>query len=511
MLSQDFAKLFRGRTDAWGKLEGYCVKEEVTEEHYSRHLEGSVSLGIYPLLDDVTCYFFGIDLDRFSQEEAIKITSEFHRAGIPVYPARRKSKEFHLYGFAWDKFEARKLRRALNFLLDNSPTVREVLERSGKEGLTVEAKIFPKQDELSPQTPLGNYINLPCFGGERPFIDRNGSPVPLDKFLRAIKLIPEEAIEKVLEKVPPASTPVQAQRRPSSVKKSPRHPPCIENILKGLKMGNRDEGAFALARHYLDQNYEPDEVEKILLEWDKLNDPPLGDKLIRDKVKSATKGYPFGCSSILENDVLKSLCPGKDKCPWSQPELEEPLVFFEEYPEVKPALEFIGDTAFVTTLLDASLLTKKGKYRRAKTHITVTSERSYFPCTEDHFQARGLSQTSPVMLREVRWSPAGVKDFIGGKKAVTFTEVFNDIKKQLAEYIDFAEKEAYYCISLWIIRTYFFPLFQAYPYLYFGGVRESGKTKTIEVIRLLALTPFHRAIYQPQRYFVWLRRGGRRF
>lgn len=40
--------------------------------------------------------------------------------------------------------------------------------------------------------------------------------------------------------------------------------------------------------------------------------------------------------------------------------------------------------------------------------------------------------------------------------------------------------------TLWIIGTYFFPLFNAYPYVYVGGIRESGKTKLLTLSSCLS-------------------------
>ena len=67
-VSQDaleaFASLFKGRTDARGTMDGGCLKEPVTIQSYQRHLQGDESLGVYPLLDNGTCWFAAVDLDR---------------------------------------------------------------------------------------------------------------------------------------------------------------------------------------------------------------------------------------------------------------------------------------------------------------------------------------------------------------------------------------------------------------------------------------------------------------
>ena len=59
-----FMGLFSGRKDVYGSVEGKSNKEPVTEELYRQHLEGKKSLGVYPLLDDATCNFFAVDIDK---------------------------------------------------------------------------------------------------------------------------------------------------------------------------------------------------------------------------------------------------------------------------------------------------------------------------------------------------------------------------------------------------------------------------------------------------------------
>jgi hypothetical protein len=47
----EFAELFAGRTDAWGSVEGACVRGTVGIGRYGQHLEApGRSLGVYPLI-----------------------------------------------------------------------------------------------------------------------------------------------------------------------------------------------------------------------------------------------------------------------------------------------------------------------------------------------------------------------------------------------------------------------------------------------------------------------------
>jgi len=82
---EGFASLFRGRSDAWGKVEGGCVRETLTPEHYRRHLEGKTSLGIYPLLPSSDVNFLAIDVDLANFQVALNIRNKFKEDKLNSY------------------------------------------------------------------------------------------------------------------------------------------------------------------------------------------------------------------------------------------------------------------------------------------------------------------------------------------------------------------------------------------------------------------------------------------
>jgi len=164
-----FAHLFRGRTDVWGSVEGRCNKEPVTLEHYRHHLEGITSLGIYPLLDDGTCYFAACDIDEKDFAKPLAIRQELAELRLPSYITESKHKGFHVYLFAEIPFKASEIRRLLSSILD-------------KLGIP-KTELFPKQDMVDERTPYGNYINLPCFGYTRQFITTKLKTMPITEIM----------------------------------------------------------------------------------------------------------------------------------------------------------------------------------------------------------------------------------------------------------------------------------------------------------------------------------------
>jgi len=294
-----FASLFKGRTDSHGRV-NECVYEPVTLEHYEKHLKGESNLGIYFVLDDSTCHFAAIDLDEKDFNKAKAIRDELTKNSIPAYIAASKSKGFHIYCFAFERFKAVEIRRVLNHILKK---------------LDIKCEIFPKQDYHQPDDPPsekypkgqkhpGSYVNLPCFGHTRPFLAGDMKEVKLEVAIERIKFVPQEAIERVLQTL--AKEPPLEETAAKRQKKQTAKLPCFEKMMAGVLEGCRDEVAFRLAAHLHRQGMPPQLAEATLLEWDaKYNKPAIGSTLIRQKIKQAYSGkYGLGCL----NDLIQPFC-----------------------------------------------------------------------------------------------------------------------------------------------------------------------------------------------------------
>ncbi len=294
-----FASLFRGRTDSHGRIE-VCIYELVTLEHYEKHLKGEVNLGIYFVLDDSTCHFAAIDLDEKDFNKAKAIRNALAKSSIPAYIAESKSKGFHIYCFAFERFKAIEIRSVLHHLLKK---------------LNIKAEVFPKQDYHQPDDPNGtkhpgSYINLPCFGHTRPFLTGDLKEVSLEVALERIKFVPQESIDRLLKTIPAEELPQEEPARKRSTKQTAKLP-CFEKMMAGVSEGCRDEVAFRLAVHLHRQGMPPQLTEATLLQWDaKYNKPAMGSTLIRQKIKQAYTGkYGLGCL----NDLIQPFC--EQDCP----------------------------------------------------------------------------------------------------------------------------------------------------------------------------------------------------
>jgi hypothetical protein len=81
-----------------------------------------------------------------------------------------------------------------------------------------------------------------------------------------------------------------------------------------------------------------------------------------------------------------------------------------------------------------------------------------------------------------RWSLGAVETFRRGQTVIMEkAQLFEEIKETLHKYIDLPEERFYAFLTLWNIGTYFFPLFNTYPYVYVGGIKNSGKSKLLAI------------------------------
>lgn len=146
-----FASLFRGRTDAYGSEEGGCVKQSVTVELFTNHLNGGAPIGIYPLYQSRNqwmCVWGCTDIDVDDINAAVSIRDALAAAGITSFVERSRSKGYHVWVFASEPVAASAMRRMLL-------CAHQVAEYPARE-------VNPKQETLA-DGQYGNYVRLPYW------------------------------------------------------------------------------------------------------------------------------------------------------------------------------------------------------------------------------------------------------------------------------------------------------------------------------------------------------------
>jgi hypothetical protein len=164
-LAPRFRALFDGLDTAFGTGRGQWIKRPPRIEDFVDHLMGKgPGIGIAPLRPDNTVKFAAIDLDAPDFDGARAFQQWIPG---PSFIERSRSGNAHVWVFFREPLEAWVAMGILKYAID----------AAGYKHV----EVFPKAHDFS-RVALGNYINLPFHGHERPIID-GGGDVPLEGFL----------------------------------------------------------------------------------------------------------------------------------------------------------------------------------------------------------------------------------------------------------------------------------------------------------------------------------------
>jgi superfamily II DNA or RNA helicase len=172
----------------------------ISDEVVARHLRGRESIGVYPLLEDDTCWFLAFDLDGTTwQLDALALLEACDEHAIPAALERSRS---GTGGHVWIFFTAPVAAAAARRL--GALLLREAMSRRGELDLASYDRLFPNQDFL-PAKGFGNLIALPLQGrcraaGTSVFLD----PATLEPwpdqwaFLNSLERLAPEQLERLL-------------------------------------------------------------------------------------------------------------------------------------------------------------------------------------------------------------------------------------------------------------------------------------------------------------------------
>jgi hypothetical protein len=226
-----FRSLFRGRGDVFPKLwinprtdrrgyapacanewvRGVCEKPRVKcsecpnqafipmgDQVVLDHLQGRHVIGVYPLLEDDTCWFLAADFDEESWADDVAALVETSRAlGLPSAVERSRSGNgAHVWFFFAAPIGAATARRMGCYLITETMSRRHQLAMASYD------RLFPNQDTL-PRGGFGNLIALPLQQeprqrGNTVFVDDGFVPHPDQwAYLGALPRISPATVEAI--------------------------------------------------------------------------------------------------------------------------------------------------------------------------------------------------------------------------------------------------------------------------------------------------------------------------
>ena len=160
-------------------------------------------IGIYPMLEDDTCYFLVFDFDNKSnnldvKDEVLAFSSICDKYNIPIAIERSRSGQgYHVWIFFKENIKALTARKLGSLLLSKTMEI--------KDGFKIASfdRMFPNQDYLQ-KDGYGNLISLPFQNeaskyGNTLFVDRNF--LKIDNQFGYLKSINKLTLDEVLEKI----------------------------------------------------------------------------------------------------------------------------------------------------------------------------------------------------------------------------------------------------------------------------------------------------------------------
>ena len=163
------------------------------------HLAGKHTVGVYPLLEDDTCYFLAVDFDEAEwREDAHAFMQSCEELGVSAsLEISRSGKGAHAWVFFTSRVSARDARRLGTAIISHA------CARTRQLKLESYDRLFPNQDTM-PKGGFGNLIALPLQKWPRErgcslFVDADLRQYPDQwAFLAAIQSMPVHDIEPTI-------------------------------------------------------------------------------------------------------------------------------------------------------------------------------------------------------------------------------------------------------------------------------------------------------------------------
>jgi superfamily II DNA or RNA helicase len=163
------------------------------------HLAGEHTIGVYPLLEDDTCYFLAVDFDELDwRDDAQAFMQSCHELGVPAaLEISRSGNGAHAWVFFASRIPARDARRL------GTAVISHTCARTRQLKLASYDRLFPNQDTM-PKGGFGNLIALPLQKRPREngcsvFVDANLRPYPDQwQFLGSLQPMAAEDVEPTI-------------------------------------------------------------------------------------------------------------------------------------------------------------------------------------------------------------------------------------------------------------------------------------------------------------------------
>ncbi len=155
---------------------------------------------------------------------------------------------------------------------------------------------------------------------------------------------------------------------------------------------------------------------------------------------------------------------------------------------LSPSQDFIGNMGYFS--IPSIEYNNDDKNPIKQIYYVITSERGLLRLENEHeFYKKHklhIKQLPSIKNPESRWPKYLIEKYLFRGFIPEPNYVFQKIKEIYMKYSEMKEYQWYYILPLWVLGTYFYTIFETYPYLAFEGMKGSGKSKITRITTRLA-------------------------
>jgi hypothetical protein len=174
-------------------------------------------------------------------------------------------------------------------------------------------------------------------------------------------------------------------------------------------------------------------------------------------------------------------------------------------PVLKPGMDYHSPTAYFTIPLWRNILVPSKKKdedphleKELQTYV-ITSDHKGIWYDKDSLDAHGFVPVPQLYQDQVPlWSYKSAKAWLEGTASgPTSEEIYDEIRGIYTRFVEFSEEIYHDIMTLFVMYTYVYRLWESTGYIHFNGTAASGKSRNLSLLNTLAFNPIWASSMSP--------------
>lgn len=174
-------------------------------------------------------------------------------------------------------------------------------------------------------------------------------------------------------------------------------------------------------------------------------------------------------------------------------------------PVLKPGMDYHNGVAYFTIPLWRNVLVpskKKDEEPRLEKQLqtyVITSDRMGIWYDKETLDAHGFMMDDQVVQeKESRWELSNARAFLEGEaESPTSETLYDSIRSIYTRYVEFADEMYHDIMTLFVMYTYVYRLWESTGYIHYNGTAASGKSRNLSILNTIAFNPIWASSMSP--------------